>query len=94
MMIQLDDTTRTAEAGPLVSFARTAFPDWNATGDEGAVAVWLGNCSERDREVIRSAARRVAVTGQVLRITSYSVMTFILAYAGGEYRCYVPEATS
>jgi len=90
-MIQLDDMTRTVETGTLVEFAHTAFPHWNATGDESAVAVWLGNCSERDREAIRAAARRNAVTGQVLRIGFPSVMTFILAYSGGVYRCYVPE---
>lgn len=92
-MIHLDDMWRTVETGTLVDFAHTAFPDWNATGDESAVAVWLGNCSERDREVIRAAARGHAVAGKVLRITFPSMMTFILAYAAGSYRCYVPQDT-
>ncbi len=47
--------------------------------------------SEHDRAAICAAARGGAVTGQVLRITFPSVMTFILACSGGVYRCYVPE---
>jgi hypothetical protein len=73
--LELDDPTRVVE---IVSAEGIT---WAGTGSAGQVAVWLGNCSEVDRQAIRLAVRQVAAQGQALRISFPSVQTFTLGYS-------------
>lgn len=85
--IELSDTSRTVE---IVSAEGIT---WDTTGTASKVAVWLGNCSEADRQKIRQAARHARKDGNALRVSFPSMMTFILGATdnAGHFGCYVPE---
>lgn len=83
--LELDDTSRVVETVPGDGIA------WEQTGSASAVAVWLGNATEADRQAIRLAARQASAEGNALRISFPSVMTFLLGADGRRFRIFVPE---
>jgi cell division inhibitor SulA len=82
--LELDDTSRVVETVPADGI------EWEQTGSASAVAVWLGNATEADRQAILLTAKQVSAQGQALRISFPSVMTFFLGFEAGRFQLCVP----
>ena len=83
--LELTDPSRIVEIVPASGIS------WEETGSASAVACWLGNASEVDRQAILLATRQAAAEGNALRISFPSVVTFRLGYdfTSRRYTCAV-----
>jgi hypothetical protein len=79
----LDDAERAVELVDVPAGLR-----WDATGDAGDAAVWIGNATEHDREAILRLARD-AGPGEAVRVSSPGVLTFVLDWSASRYRAAV-----
>lgn len=82
--LDLDNPERVVETVPAEGIA------WETSGSASAVAVWLGNATEADRQAIRLAARQASAEGKALRVSFPSVMTFLIGAHEGRFRIFVP----
>lgn len=82
---KLDDPSRKITAEPAEGIT------WETTGNGSDVALWLGNATDHDRDVVKLLARKLAKSGYAVKVSFPSVMTFLLTYAGANrYQISVP----